>query len=77
MSNLDSTLFPGISSSIEVHSGFKSAQAQSVHRFFTASMNIDSIKRTATKVLAAVESSMATHKTTKVTVVGHSLGLCY
>jgi len=57
MSNLDSTLFPGISSSIEVHSGFKSAQAQ-----------------TATKVLAAVKSAMATHSATKVTIVGHSLG---
>jgi hypothetical protein len=31
MSNLDSILFPGISSSIEVHSGFKAAQAKSVN----------------------------------------------
>ncbi|KIM90201.1 hypothetical protein PILCRDRAFT_175031 [Piloderma croceum F 1598] len=57
MSNLDPTLFPGISSSIEVHSGFKAAQAN-----------------TATAVLAAVESAMAAHQATKVTMVGHSLG---
>lgn len=29
--NLDSTLFPGLSSDIEVHEGFADAQAESVH----------------------------------------------
>jgi len=54
---LNSSLFPGISSSISVHSGFANAQA-----------------KTATQVLAAVQTTMSKHSTSKVTVVGHSLG---
>jgi len=57
LKKLDSTLFPGISSHIEVHSGFADEQAD-----------------TATVVLAAVKQTMSTYDTTKVTVVGHSLG---
>jgi hypothetical protein len=31
LTSLDSTLFPGVSSDIEVHNGFKDAQAGWVH----------------------------------------------
>ncbi|KAF8887330.1 Alpha/Beta hydrolase protein [Infundibulicybe gibba] len=55
--SLDPTLFPGISSSVEVHSGFANEQA-----------------KTATQILAAVRTAMATHSATHVTIVGHSLG---
>ncbi|KAF9454434.1 alpha/beta-hydrolase [Macrolepiota fuliginosa MF-IS2] len=55
--NLDSTLFPNISDSIKVHSGFAGAHAD-----------------TAQDVLAAVQTTMQTHSTNKVTVSGHSLG---
>ncbi|TFY56837.1 hypothetical protein EVJ58_g7395 [Rhodofomes roseus] len=55
--NLDSSLFPGISSSLKAHSGFADAQAKS-----------------ATQVLAAVNTTMSKHSTNKITLVGHSLG---
>jgi len=55
--SLDSTLFPGIDSSVGVHDGFRDEQA-----------------KTATQVLAAVQSAISAHGATKVTVVGHSLG---
>ncbi|KAF9011341.1 lipase class 3 family protein [Cyathus striatus] len=55
--SLDSTLFPGISSSVEVHSGFASEQA-----------------KTASTILSAVQTTIAAHSATKVTIVGHSLG---
>ncbi|KAJ7780283.1 lipase [Mycena maculata] len=54
---LDSTLFPGLSSSIEAHSGFAAEQA-----------------KTATDVLAAVQTTISQFGATKVTIVGHSLG---
>ncbi|PPQ69478.1 hypothetical protein CVT25_002042 [Psilocybe cyanescens] len=57
LESLDSTLFPGVSSSVEAHSGFANEQA-----------------KTATTILAAVQSTIAAHKATKVTIVGHSLG---
>jgi len=57
MENLDSTLFPGVSSSVEVHSGFAGSQS-----------------RSATAVLAAVQSAISKFKATHVTIVGHSLG---
>jgi len=57
LESLSTTLFPGLSSSIEAHNGFQSEQAQ-----------------TAQPVLAAVTSTMSQYGTTKVTVVGHSLG---
>ncbi|KAF8075191.1 lipase [Lyophyllum atratum] len=57
LTNLDSSLFPGISSSIEVHNGFGDAQAKS-----------------ATAVLAAVQTAMSRNGATAVTIVGHSLG---
>ncbi|KAH9933627.1 lipase [Epithele typhae] len=56
-SNLDSSIFPGVKSSVKVHSGFKNSHARSAH-----------------DVLAAVKSALATYKTTKVVVTGHSLG---
>jgi len=57
LESLDPTLFPGLSSSIEVHNGFASEQAM-----------------TASSILSAVESGMSKFSTTKVAVVGHSLG---
>ena len=57
-SSLDQSLFPGISSSVEVHDGFKGAQSAA-----------------ALDVLAAVQSAVSTHSATKVTIVGHSLGI--
>jgi len=57
LGTLDPTLFPGVSSSVEVHSGFRDEQA-----------------KTATLVLAAVNSALSTFGVKKVTVVGHSLG---
>ncbi|KII86173.1 hypothetical protein PLICRDRAFT_43756 [Plicaturopsis crispa FD-325 SS-3] len=57
LSGLDSTLYPGLSSSIEVHNGFGGEQAKS-----------------ATDVLAAVQSAMQKYGATTVTTTGHSLG---
>jgi hypothetical protein len=54
---LDSSLFPGVSSSVEAHSGFANEQA-----------------KTASTILAAVETAMSAHSTTSITVTGHSLG---
>ncbi|PPQ80915.1 hypothetical protein CVT25_014335 [Psilocybe cyanescens] len=51
LESLDSTLFPGVSSSVKAHSGFANEQA-----------------KTATKILAAVQSTIAAHKAKKVTV---------
>ncbi|KAF9471994.1 alpha/beta-hydrolase [Pholiota conissans] len=57
LKNLDSTLFPGISSDIEVHSGFADEHA-----------------KTATSVLAAVNTAIQKSGLKEVTMVGHSLG---
>ncbi|KAI0732123.1 Alpha/Beta hydrolase protein [Fomitopsis betulina] len=57
LGNLDSTLFPGLSTDIEAHKGFAAAQA-----------------KTATDVLAAVQTTMSTYSTSNVALVGHSLG---
>ncbi|KAJ7497940.1 lipase [Mycena galericulata] len=57
LSSLDSTLFPGLSSSIETHSGFADEQA-----------------KTATDILAAVQTTISKFGANKVTLVGHSLG---
>ncbi|KAF9466206.1 lipase class 3 family protein [Collybia nuda] len=54
---LDSSLFPGVSSSVEVHEGFRNEQA-----------------KTATQILSAVQSALAAHGSSHVTIVGHSLG---
>jgi len=54
---LDSTLFPGLPSSIEVHSGFATEHA-----------------KTATSVLASVQTALQQSGLNQVTVVGHSLG---
>ncbi|KAK7686333.1 hypothetical protein QCA50_010557 [Cerrena zonata] len=54
---LDSTLFPGVSSSVLVHSGFAGSQS-----------------RSASDVLAAVQTAITKFKATQVTIVGHSLG---
>lgn len=55
--NLDSTLFPGISSSVTVHEGFRDEQA-----------------KTATTILAAVNTAISKFGAKQVTTVGHSLG---
>ncbi|KAJ3571303.1 hypothetical protein NP233_g3844 [Leucocoprinus birnbaumii] len=55
--SLNSSLFPGVSSSISVHDGFGDEQ-----------------EKTATQVLAAVNSAISAHGAKKVTIVGHSLG---
>ncbi|KDQ06116.1 hypothetical protein BOTBODRAFT_141283 [Botryobasidium botryosum FD-172 SS1] len=55
--NLDPSLFPGVPSSVEAHSGFQDAHAKA-----------------AKDVLAAVQEALAAHKTSKVILVGHSLG---
>ncbi|KAF8180842.1 alpha/beta-hydrolase [Pholiota molesta] len=55
--NLNSTLFPGISSDIKVHSGFADEHA-----------------KTATSVLAAVQTALQQSSLKKITLVGHSLG---
>ncbi|KAG6819835.1 hypothetical protein H0H93_008092 [Arthromyces matolae] len=75
LTNLGSTLFPGISSSVKVHDGFGKEQAQSVqtHSFSPKETNVPYF-RTATTILSAVQSAISAHKATKVTVVGHSLG---
>jgi len=57
LETLDSSLFPGVSSSVEAHSGFAGEQA-----------------KTATSILSAVQSTIAAHSATAVTIVGHSLG---
>src|ERR1700721_2571853 len=76
LTNLDSTLFPGIDSSIEVHSGFKDAQAASVSTGVTIHNTTNNLTSAATDVLAAVQSSMSKNGATAVSIVGHSLG-CY
>jgi hypothetical protein len=57
LESLDPTLFPGVPSSVQAHSGFAGGQA-----------------KTAASVLAAVQQGMSQFGTTKVTIVGHSLG---
>jgi len=57
LQSLDPTLFPGVSSSVEVHSGFGDEQA-----------------KTATVILAAVQTALSQFGVKKVTIVGHSLG---
>ncbi|CAE6350925.1 unnamed protein product [Rhizoctonia solani] len=55
--SLSTSLFPGVTSAVQVHSGFRDAHAAS-----------------ASAVLAAVKKVMAERSSTKVTLVGHSLG---
>jgi len=57
LGTLDPGLFPGVSSSVEVHNGFRDEQA-----------------KTASQVLSAVQTAIAQHGATRVTIVGHSLG---
>ncbi|KAF7370989.1 Lipase [Mycena sanguinolenta] len=54
---LDPTLFPGVSSSVGVHEGFRDEHA-----------------KTATDVLAAVQTALSQFGVKKVTMTGHSLG---
>ncbi|KAK0202421.1 lipase [Desarmillaria ectypa] len=64
LSNLNDTLFPGVSSDIEVHSGFKKSQADCLLKLYSA----------AESILSYVKIAMSAYSTNSVTVVGHSLG---
>ena len=79
MTTLDSDLFPGISSDIEVHSGFADAQAKCVLGFDLSTSpgdrSLTSTYSTATEVLSAVQTTMSKYLTDKITIVGHSLGM--
>ncbi|CAE6496686.1 unnamed protein product [Rhizoctonia solani] len=55
--SLSTSLFPGVTSAVQVHSGFRDAHAKS-----------------ASSVLAAVKKVMLERSSSKVTLVGHSLG---
>ncbi|KAF9528105.1 lipase [Crepidotus variabilis] len=57
LGGLDSSLFPGVSSAVEVHEGFRDEQA-----------------KTASAILAAVQSTISAKGAKKVAIVGHSLG---
>jgi hypothetical protein len=73
LENLDPNLFPGVSTDIKVHNGFKDAHAE----YAQLLMNLIQaywVSRTAQDVLAAVNQTMQDHSTNKVTVAGHSLG---
>ena len=77
--SLDPTLFPGISSSIGVHSGFAGSQARLVGRSSRPENKahitmLATISRSAPDVLAAVKTGLTQFGTNKVTVTGHSLG---
>lgn len=81
MSTLDSTLFPGVSSSVEVHKGFASEQSKYVFVllltvFFqtTYLLCLCAARRTASDILSAVQTTLSEHGTNSVTLVGHSLG---
>lgn len=74
---LSSTLFPGIDSSIQVHSGFGESQAEYLSLTVAFSMMLKhSQSSTAADVLAAVKTAISKYSATRVTMVGHSLGLC-
>lgn len=74
--NLDSTLFPGISSSIKAHSGFANEQAKCVFGYSKTAKysKSDTARRTAPNVLAAVNTAISKFGAKQVTLVGHSLG---
>jgi len=57
LEKLDATLFPGVSTSIEVHDGFATEHA-----------------KTASSVLASVQTALKKSGLNQVTTVGHSLG---
>ena len=77
MTTLDSDLFPGISSDIEVHSGFAGAQAECVWIYYSyhRDASLTPLHSTATDVLSAVQTTMSKYLTDKITIVGHSLGM--
>lgn len=70
---LDSSLFPGVSSSVKVHSGFANEQAKWVYSFKTT-WSLMKLYRTAADILSAVQTAISQTSITTVTVVGHSLG---
>lgn len=70
---LSPDLFPGVSSDVEVHSGFGSEQAWCVGPFSMSSCSYSHLS-TATDILEAVQRAIAAHSATSVTTTGHSLG---
>jgi len=75
LDKMDPNLFPGISSDIEVHSGFSEAHARSEPLgSFTPACSYLPYDRTATVILAAVQEALKTGGVNNVTLVGHSLG---
>lgn len=73
LTSFDSTLFPGLSSTIQGHDGFLATHSRCVVLSNRTTIS-DNIFRSAAAVLAAVTTAMSTYKTTSVTTVGHSLG---
>lgn len=74
MTNLDSDLFPGMGDDLMVHSGFADEHAKYVKLLEYITLLISGY-RTAEDVLDAVKTTLGQRQTSKVTVVGHSLGL--
>lgn len=86
--SLEPKLFPGVSSSVGVHSGFAGSQSRSVlPELRPCSANTDpcgvwwcvvwrgvELHRSAADVLAAVKAGISQYNAQKVTVTGHSLG---
>ena len=75
---LDQSMFPGIDSSIEVHTGFADAHARSVSTVVYAQDSLYSSfvdDRTAPQILSAVQTVLAEHNSQSVVITGHSLGL--
>lgn len=75
LESLNPSLFPGVPSSVEAHSGFAGEQAKSVPFCISTHDSAEGNRnRTATQILSAVQTAIAQHSATRVTIVGHSLG---
>jgi len=77
LSQLDSSLFLGIPSDVEAHSGFASHQARYANDKYCyvshAHADNDDVS-TAPTILSAVKTALSKHGASSITVVGHSLG---
>jgi len=77
MNNLDSSLFPGLSSHIEVHNGFQTDQSKYIPNVVSFTRDLichPHYDRTASDILSSVQTAMSKYGTSSVTMVGHSLG---
>lgn len=77
--NTNSTLFPGVSSSVEVHKGFLTEQARwaSLPRrisLLSEWYSLPLLHSTASTILTAVNKTLNAHPGSGVALVGHSLG---